>query len=90
MSWFQAGFRSGSSIEVGRHRVTPRALVLAVRWPWGGGGFVFNQPISISVQTDNGPVRTQPILDVLLLAQLSFLWALIATSIAMSWRMKHV
>ncbi|RPJ47846.1 MAG: hypothetical protein EHM21_07945 [Chloroflexi bacterium] len=89
MSWFQAGIRSGTLIEVGRQQVTPRALVIAVRWPWGGGGFVFNQPIAISVQTDNGPARTRPILDVTLLAQLSFLWALIATSIAISWRRKH-
>ena len=57
---------AGEAILVGDVALTPHCRALTLRWP--GGGWIWNRPVSISVE-EHGMVRHLPIVDVTRLAQ---------------------
>jgi hypothetical protein len=74
---------TGPATTVGNTIVSPQAVVLKVRWPFGGA--VWNYPIALRVE-QNGQVRQIPVLDVTRLVEIAMLFTaalvvLIASSI---------
>lgn len=65
---------SGDKIAIGDTTITPQSQALIVRWP--NGGFVWNRPVAVLVERDEGTERI-PIVDVTRLAQ----WGLLGLSL---------
>lgn len=61
---------SGDKITIGDVTVTPQSQALTIRWPYGG--WVWNRPVAILVERDEGTERI-PIVDVNRIAQLGLL-----------------
>jgi hypothetical protein len=62
---------TGEPVTVGNATVTTESQALVVRWP--RGGWVWNRPLAITIETD-GETRRVPIVDVTRMAQV-VLWA---------------
>jgi hypothetical protein len=58
---------SGETVAVDDVAVTPQSQALTVRWP--RGGWVWNRPVALLVERDEGTERI-PIVDVTRVAQL--------------------
>lgn len=63
---------SGDKITAGPISLTPQSQALSLRW--GKGGWVWNRPIALLVET-GGESRRIPIIDVTRLAQVT-LWGI--------------
>lgn len=72
--WLETTLRSGDAIEHGAYTVTPQSWTLTASWP--GGGWVWNRPSSVLVESalaekEGSPYRL-PIHNVTLRAQIAF------------------
>ncbi len=68
---------TGAPIHIGNSTITVRSRVFRSLFPRASGGLVWNRPISIDVQNDDGTAHTVPVRDVTRWAQ----WALMALSV---------
>jgi hypothetical protein len=67
---FQGQTLSGDKITAGPLSLTPQSQALTLRW--GKGGWVWNRPVALLVETE-GHSRRIPIIDVTRIAQVG-LW----------------
>jgi hypothetical protein len=69
--WIQWTTRSGDPLTVGDVTITPQSQALTIRGPFGG--FVWNRPVAVLVEREEGVERV-PIIDVTRLVR----WSLVA------------
>jgi len=69
--------RAGDPIAIGDRTVTPFAQSIQFRVPGLNGGLIWNRPVSILVQTNDGEERVLAVPDV----TRQLIWALAAMSI---------
>jgi hypothetical protein len=63
----------GDPIQVGDVKITPIARALHIQLPIIKGGFIWNRPASMVVQTGEGEEQVMPVVDVTRLAQVLLL-----------------
>jgi hypothetical protein len=56
--------RAGDPIQVAGRRIIPFSKALIVRFPGPHGGLIWNRPVSVAVQGDDGQERVIPVVDV--------------------------
>jgi hypothetical protein len=66
---------TGPPYTIGNTQITPHSQVfrLAIRMPFGGGGFIWNRPVAITVNDAIHPVQQLPVVDITRLAQIGIL-----------------
>lgn len=65
----------GESIQVGTNKITPFSQAVKIILPGSRGGLIWNRPVSVLVQGDDGSEQVLPVADVtriVLLAMLGF------------------
>jgi hypothetical protein len=70
---------SGAPVTIQGVTLTPQSQALSLRWP--NGGFVWNRPLALLVEGDEGTERI-PIVDVTLVAQVALVGLTLVFSIA--------
>jgi len=78
--FFQLQTHTGEAVTVGDTSITPQSQALTLRWP--NGGFVWNRPLAILVESD-GDTERIPIVDVTLVAQAALLGLTVTFSIGL-------
>jgi hypothetical protein len=63
----------GVSIQAGTNRITPFSQAVKLMLPGSRGGLIWNRPVSVLVQGDNGSEQVLPVVDVTRMAQLALL-----------------
>ena len=56
--------RAGEPVSIGERTVTPFAQSIQITLPGQIGGFIWNRPVSVLVQSDDGKEEVLPITDV--------------------------
>ena len=56
--------QAGKSVDIGDQTITPFAQTVQVSLPGITGGFIWNRPVSVLVQTENGQEEVLPVTDV--------------------------
>ncbi len=62
--------RTGEPVLAGETTITPVSQSVRLQLPGVPGGFIWNRPLAVRVQTGSGPAQTLPVRDVTRLAQL--------------------
>ena len=70
---------AGEEVTVCDVTLTPQSQALTIRWP--NGGFVWNRPVAVDVET-GGQTERIPVVDVTRIAQLTLLGLAFVLSIA--------
>lgn len=58
--------QAGPAVEVGDMTIRPQSRAIGVRTPYGG--FVWNRPVSVTIEQD-GRVRRMPVIDLTRIVQ---------------------
>lgn len=69
--------RAGNPIAMGDRTVTPFAQSIQMKFPGLSGGLIWNRPVSILVQTNEGEERVLAVPDV----TRQVIWALVGMSV---------
>ena len=56
--------RSGEPILAKGLRIIPFSKVLQISFPGSSGGFVWNRPVAVRIENENGLVQELPVVDV--------------------------
>lgn len=63
----------GESIQTGTNKITPFSQAVKFMLPGSRGGLVWNRPVSVLVQGDDGSEDVLPVVDVTRIAQFTLL-----------------
>ncbi len=81
MSVFTIETRAGATIQAGPNRITPFSRVAQLILPGGRAGFIWNRPVSVLVQSDDGSEQVLAIPDPTRQAQLTFLGVMLGAAV---------
>lgn len=62
--WLQIETRAGRTLENHGWRFTPFAQSLRIRWPFLGGGLIWNRPVSVLAVAPDGQESILPVTDI--------------------------
>jgi hypothetical protein len=63
-AWLQIETHAGQTLDNRGWRLTPFAQSLRIRWPFLGGGLVWNRPVSVLAVAPDGQENVLPVNDV--------------------------
>ena len=63
----------GETIQAGKTKITPFSQAVKFMLPGSRGGLIWNRPVSVLVQGDDGSEYVLPVVDVTRIAQLALL-----------------
>ena len=63
----------GETIQAGTNKITPFSQAVKLILPGTTGGLIWNRPVSVLVQGDDGSQQVLPVVDVTRIAQLALL-----------------
>lgn len=63
----------GETVQAGRNKITPFSQAFKLILPRSIGGLIWNRPVSVLVQRDDGSEQVLPVVDVTRVAQLALL-----------------
>jgi hypothetical protein len=75
----------GKSIQTGSNKITPFSQVVKLMLPGSRGGLIWNRPVSVLVQGDDGSEYVLPVVDATRMAQLTLLGFGLAVGILFWW-----
>jgi len=81
--------RAGEPVTIGERTITPFAQSIQVTLPGLNGGFIWNRPVSVLVQSDDGQEEVLPITDVTRLAQVNLIGMSLGV-IALIWLVSRI
>jgi hypothetical protein len=81
-SFFELENRVGTPVRAGDYRLIPISRALILKFPGRRGGIIWNRPVSVVAQTEDGQEQLLPVKDVTRQVQLALLGgALLSTSL---------
>ncbi len=75
--------RTTTPMQAGNFTLRLQARALQVRWP--GGGFVWNRPVAVLVESEAGKQARLPIVDVTRLMQLGLVALVLGVGLVDMW-----
>lgn len=63
----------GETIQAGKTKITPFCQAVKLMLPGSRGGLIWNRPVSVLVQGDDGSEYVLPVVDVTRIAQFALL-----------------